>query len=108
MPRSEVSRKVVHREVSTEVSEPAQDGTDEQKLHKRLCKPDKVAQQTEVPTCRNMSAYGVDAAGFIRRVFTLPREVSNRVKRVGEVSRGHSSWSNELRKSVEVSRPAKD
>ena len=97
--RSEASRKVVHREVSTEVSEPAQDGTDEQKLHKRLCEPDKVAQQTEVPTCRNMSAYRVDAAGFIRRVFTLPREVSNRVKRVGEVSRGHSSWSNEFRKA---------
>ena len=97
--RSEVSRKVVYCEVSTEVSEPAKDGTDEQKLHKRLYKPDEVAQQTEVPTCRNTGAYRVDAAGFIRRVFILPREVSNRAKRVGEVSRGHSSWSNELRKA---------
>ena len=72
--------------MSTEVSEPAQDGTDEQKLHKRLCKPDKVAQQTEVPTCRNMSAYGVDAAGFIRRVFILPGEVSAGAKAKAEKS----------------------
>jgi len=34
-PRSVVSRKVVFREGSTEVSEPAKDGTDEQKLHMR-------------------------------------------------------------------------
>ena len=66
--------------MSTEVSEPAQDGTDEQKLHKRLGKPDEVAQQTEVPTCRNTSAYRVDAAGIHRRVFTLPREVFGKAK----------------------------
>ena len=64
-----------YREVYTEVSEPAKDGTDEQELYMRLRKPDEVAQQTEVQTCRNTSAFIVDAAGFIRRVFILPREV---------------------------------
>ena len=62
-------------EASTEVIEAAKDGTDEQKLYMRLRKPDEVAQQTELPKCRNTSALIVDAAGFIRRVFTLPGEV---------------------------------
>jgi len=59
---------------------------------------DKVASDTDVQRVSNHPTpkpVRVDAAGIDRRVFTLPREVSNREKRVGEVSRGHSSWSNE-------------
>jgi hypothetical protein len=67
---------VVCCEASTEVSETAKDGTDEQKLYRRLRKPEEVAQQTEIQRWSNTSAFMVDAAGFIRRVFILPGEVS--------------------------------
>ena len=77
---------MVYCEVSTEVSETAKDGTDEQKLYRRLRKPEEVAQQTEIQRWSNTSAFMVDAAGLIRRVFILPGEVSGVAKAAREKS----------------------
>jgi|GEM_PF-1491707 len=51
--RSVASRKVVYREVSTEVSEPVKVGTDEQKPHRWLGRLDKVATHTNVQKVSN-------------------------------------------------------
>jgi len=74
---------VVWGDSSTEVSETAKVGTDEQELNKRLYRSGKVAQLVPTPryltNTQNitevMSTYTVDSAGIDRRIFTLPREV---------------------------------
>ena len=79
----------------TEVSETAKVGTDEQELHKRHCRSDKVAHHTDVQNSGDYrrSTCNVDAAGIDRRTFTLPREVSVNTRCYsGEVSRGHSRY----------------
>ena len=67
------SRKVVYREVSTEGSEPAKSGTDEQKRNKRhSCSGEQAllcdAQRLQKSNC-------VDSAGIGRREKLLPGEV---------------------------------
>ena len=59
--RSLVSRKVVYREVCTEVSETASVCTDEQKLNRRHRWTDKVAQHTKVQSVQKFN--DVDSAG---------------------------------------------
>lgn len=59
--RSLVSRKVVYREVCTEVSETTSVCTDEQKLNRRHRWTDKVAQHTKVQSVQKFN--DVDSAG---------------------------------------------
>ena len=68
------SRKVVYREVSTEGSEPAKSGTDEQKRHKRHIYSGK--QPTACEPQREEKDIDVDVAVIGGRKKLLPGEVS--------------------------------
>ena len=101
-----VSRKVVCREASTEGSETTKSGTDEQKQDKRHNYPGKQAQLCNTP--RIPKGTYVDPAVIGRRKTLLPGEVSVLASKSREVSRGHSSCSNEPKKEPEDSQAAKD
>jgi hypothetical protein len=67
---------VVYREVSTEGSQPANSGTDEQKLDMRLDKPDEQAHHCDVLKPERECVYQVDSAGIGGRKMLLPGETS--------------------------------
>ena len=50
----------------------------------------------------------VDVAGIDQRISVLPGEISVLRVSIREVSRGHSSWSNEPMERSEDSQPVKD
>jgi hypothetical protein len=93
------SRKVVDCKVSTEGSETAKAGTDEQEVHMRLHEPDEQAHHCEVQ--RIPIVHEVDVTGISRRNMLLPGEIQiSAAMRWKEVSRGHSSRANELTLNV--------
>ena len=66
---------MVESDFSTEGSETAKVGTDEQKVHKRLYKMDEQTHRCDVQ--RRQEFYTVDVSGIDRRKTLLPGEVFN-------------------------------
>ena len=65
---------------------------------------DEVTHAAEVPTSRKgRSTKIVDVAAIDTRIFILPREVSRRLERPREVSRGHSNYWERAVNTTEVS-----
>ncbi len=89
------SRKLVDCKVSSEGSEPAKVGTDEQEVHKRPYESDKQAQLCEIQ--RVPKVHTVDVTGINRRSMLLPGEILTfAAMQEKEVSRGHINHANEL------------
>jgi hypothetical protein len=89
---------VVDCKVSTEGSETAKTGTDEQEVHKRLHEPDEQAHHCKVQSIPIV--HEVDVTGISRRNMRLPGEILILTQVGKEVSRGHSNRANELALNV--------
>ena len=95
---------MVCRKACTGGGETANLGSNEQELDTEAMRSDEVTHAAEVPTSRKGgSTKIVDVAAIDTRILILPREISGRLERPREVSRGHSSYRERAVNTTEVS-----